>query len=97
MRTTEDGGGSDLSPQPTLFAELGEEAEAGDGRPREDDGVLAGDVLAQLLGHQAVQLRLVLQGGQTVGTLALLQVHRDLLGETHTSQTLKLHLEPRLD
>lgn len=77
------------SPQPTLFAELGEEAEAGDGRPREDDGVLAGDVLAQLLGHQAVELWFVLQGGQTVGTLTLLQVHRDLHGETHTRTRVK--------
>lgn len=38
----------------TLFAELGEEAEAGDGRPGEDDGVPARDVLAELLGHEAV-------------------------------------------
>lgn len=92
MRTGGGGRGSDFSPRPTLFAELGEEVEAGDGRPCEDDGVLAGDVLAQLLCHQAVELRFVLQGGQTVGTLTLLQVHRDLLGETHTCQTLQLHL-----
>lgn len=58
----------------TLFAEFGEEAEARDGRPGEDDGVLARDVLAQLLGHEAVELRLVLQGGQTVCALALLQM-----------------------
>ena len=58
----------------TLFAEFGEEAEARDGRPGEDDGVLARDVLAELLGHEAVELRLVLQGGETVCTLALLQM-----------------------
>lgn len=58
----------------TLFAEFTEKAEARDGRPREDDGVLARDVLAELLGHKAVKLRLVLQGGQTVCALALLQM-----------------------
>lgn len=58
-----------------MFAELGEEAEARDGWPGEDDGVPARDVLAKLLGHEAVELRLVLQGGQTVCTLALLQVN----------------------
>lgn len=62
----------------TLFAEFGEEAEARDGRPGEDDGVLARDVMAQLLGHKAVELRLILQGGQTVCTLTLLQVDWDL-------------------
>lgn len=60
----------------TLFAEFGEEAEARDGRPGEDDGVLAGDVLAELFGHKAVELRLVLQGGQTVCTF--LQMDGDL-------------------
>lgn len=58
----------------TLFAEFGKEAKACDGWPGEDDGVLAGDILAKLLGHEAVKLRLVLQGGQTVRTLALLQM-----------------------
>lgn len=58
----------------TLFAEFSEEAEARDGWPSEDDGVLAGDVLAKLLGHKAVELRLVLQGGQTICTLSLLQM-----------------------
>lgn len=51
---------------PTLFAEFREEAEAGHGRAGEDDGVLPTDVLAQLLGHQAVELRLVLQRSQPV-------------------------------
>ena len=69
----------------TLFAEFGEEAEARDGRPGEDDGVLAGDVLAELLGHEAVELRLVLQGGQTV--CALLQMDGDLQrGQTETQR-----------
>lgn len=77
---------------PTLFAELREEAEAGDGRPREDDGVLAGDVLAQLFGHEAVELRFVLQGGQTVRTLTLLQVHRDLLGRRRHTYTKQVQL-----
>lgn len=58
----------------TLFTEFSEEAEACDGWPGEDDGVLAGDVLAELLGHKAVELRLVLQGGQTICTLSLLQM-----------------------
>lgn len=62
----------------TLFAEFGEEAEACDGWPGEDDGVLARDVLAELLGHKAVELRLVLQGGQTICTLTVLQVDWDL-------------------
>lgn len=53
----------------TLFAELGEEAEARYGRPGEDDGVLARYVLAELLGHEAVELRLVLQGGQSIRAL----------------------------
>lgn len=53
-------------PPLTLFAELCEEAEARDGRPGEDDGVPARDVLAELLGHEAVELRFVLQGGETV-------------------------------
>lgn len=57
-----------------MFAEFGEETEARDGWPREDDAVLARDVLAELLGHEAVELRLVLQGGQAVRTLTLLQV-----------------------
>lgn len=61
-----------------MFAEFGEEAEARDGRPGEDDGVLARDVLAELLGHEAVELRLVLQGGQTVCALTLLQMDGDL-------------------
>lgn len=58
----------------TLFAEFGEEAETRDGWPGENDGVLARDVLAELLGHKAVELRLVLQGGQTICTLAILQM-----------------------
>lgn len=77
---------------PTLFAELGEEAETGDGRPREDDSVLAGDVLAQLFGHEAVELRFVLQGGQTVRTLTLLQVHRDLLGRRRHTDMKQVEL-----
>lgn len=77
---------------PTLLAELGEEAEAGDGRPREDDGVLAGDVLAQLFGHEAVELGFVLQGGQTVRALTLLQVHRDLLGRRRHTYTKQVEL-----
>lgn len=77
---------------PTLFAELGEEAETGDGRPREDDGVLAGDVLAELFGHEAVELRFVLQGGQTVRTLTILQVHRDLLGRRRHTYTKRVEL-----
>lgn len=52
-----------------MFAELGEEAEARYGRPGEDDGVLARYVLAELLGHEAVELRLVLQGGQSIRAL----------------------------
>lgn len=59
----------------TLFAEFGEKAEARDGWPGEDNRVLSRDVLAELLGHDIVELRLVLQGGQAVCTLALLQVH----------------------
>lgn len=62
----------------TLFAEFSEEAEVGDGWPGEDDGVLSGDVLAELLGHQAVELRLVLESSQSVCALPLLQMHRDL-------------------
>lgn len=65
----------------TLFAELSEEAEAGDGRPGENDGVLARDVLAELLGHEAVELRLVLQRGEAVCALAVLQMDRDLQSE----------------
>lgn len=72
----------------TLFAEFGEETEARDGRPREDDAVLARDVLAELLGHQAVELRLVLQGGQAVRTLALLQVDRDLRREDAANEQI---------
>lgn len=58
----------------TLFAEFNEKAEACDGRPGEDDGVLARDILAELLGHKAMELRLVLQGGQAICTLAVLQM-----------------------
>lgn len=69
----------------TLFAEFSEEAEARDGRPGEDDGVLAGDVLTELLGHEAVELRFVLQGGQTV--CALLQMDRNLQGQDKKKKT----------
>lgn len=62
----------------TLFAEFCEEAEARDGWPSEDDGVFSGNVLAELLSHKAVELRFVLQGGQTICTLAIFQMDRDL-------------------
>lgn len=78
----------------TLFAEFGEEAEACDGWPGEDDGVLARDVLAELLGHEAVELRLVLQGGQTVCALTLLQMDGDLQsGRTVTGHKTDIELE----
>lgn len=78
----------------TLFAEFGEEAEASDGRPGEDDGVLARDVLAELLGHEAVELRLVLQGGQTICTLALLQMDWNLQsGRKETGHAAKTDVE----
>lgn len=64
-----------------MLAELREQAEAGHGGSGEDDGVLPRDVLAELLGHQAVELRLVLQSGQAVRALALLQVDGDLRGQ----------------
>lgn len=62
----------------TLFAEFREETEACNGRSCEDDDVLAGNVMTQLLSHEAVELRFVLQRRQTVGTLVLLQMHVDL-------------------
>lgn len=66
----------------TLLAEFGEEAEAGDRWSCEDDGVLSRNVLTQLLGHEAVELRLVLQGGQTVCALPLFQMDVDLQNTT---------------
>lgn len=68
----------------TLFTEFSEKAEACDGRSSEDDCVLAGDVLAELLGHKTVELRLILQGGQTICALALLQMDWDLQREGKT-------------
>lgn len=77
-----------------MFAEFREEAEARDGWPGEDDGVLARDVLAELLGHEAVELRLVLQGGQTVCALTLLQMDGDLQsGRTVTGHKTDIELE----
>lgn len=84
---------ADICPR-TLFAEFGKEAEARDGRPGEDDGVLARDVLAELLGHEAVELRLILQGGQTVCALTLLQMDGDLQsGRKVTGHKTDIELE----
>lgn len=51
---------------PTLFAKFREEAETCHGRPGEDDAVLPRNVLTQLLGHQAVKLRLVFKRGEPI-------------------------------
>lgn len=62
----------------TLFTEFCEEAEACDRWAGEDDGVFSRNVLTELLGHKTVELRFVLQGSQTLCTLALFQMDCDL-------------------
>lgn len=72
-----------------MFAKFSEKAQACDGRPCEDDRVPARDVLAELLSHQAVELRFVLQGGETVCALAVLQMDRNL----QSGRKQRRHLE----
>lgn len=72
----------------TLFLKVLEEVEAGDAGSSEDDGIAAGQALAQLLGHQAVELQLVLQGVQPVRPWALFQMDRNLWAQTNTVSRL---------
>lgn len=75
----------------TLFLKVLEEVEAGDAGSSEDDGIAAGQALAQLLGHQAVELQLVLQGVQPVRPWALFQMDRNLRAQTNTVSRLFNH------
>ena len=76
-----------------MFLELLEEVEAGDAGPCEHDSVAPGQVVAQLLGHHAVELWLVLQRGQTVHPLTILQVDIDLDQEDRTGHHIKDHFK----
>lgn len=65
----------------TLILKLLEQAETGDTWPGENDGVTSRQVLAELPGHQTVELRLVFQCVESIWTRALLQMYINLQRE----------------
>lgn len=70
----------------TLILKLLEQAETGDAGARENDGVASRQILAELPGHQAVELRFVFQCVESVWTRALLQMYINLhTGSLYTS------------